>query len=101
MFAPKLEFGKDQSSLHNMQDLPIDIARRLNGAPLVFGVETDSTTFTAGGSKIISHRLGRIPRGWTSFDVTGDYGVFQRTAWDDRTITIKSQNAVTAKFWVW
>lgn len=50
-------------------------------------------TFTAGGSQAIQHKLARQPTEWTVIDVTGGYGVFQRTAWDTSTITIQSQNA--------
>ena len=51
--------------------------------------------FTAGQVQKIQHKLQRQPLEWTITDVTGGYGVFQRTAWDASTISIQSQNACT------
>lgn len=55
-------------------------------------------TFAIGGTVTINHGLMRMPSEWQCVDVTGGYGLFQRTAWDDRTITIQSSNACTAWF---
>lgn len=55
-------------------------------------------TFTAGQALQLNHGLARQPSAWTCVDVTGGYGLFQRTAWDDKTVTIQSSNACTAWF---
>lgn len=40
----------------------------------------------------INHKLGRIPTEWYVTDVTGNYGVFFRMAWDASTITLRANN---------
>lgn len=52
-------------------------------------------TFTIGQVQAIQHKLARQPTEWAVIDVTGGYGLFQRTAWDVNTISIQSSNACT------
>lgn len=61
-------------------------------------VSPAAVTFTAGQQVSINHGLGRVPLEWAVSDVTGGYGVFQRISWDDKVVTIQSQNACTARF---
>lgn len=61
-------------------------------------VTTDPVTFTAGGSQVIDHKLGRFPLEWSVSDVVDGYGGFQRITWTATTITIQSVFACTARF---
>lgn len=76
-------------------------ARLLNALPFRRGVQVGPLAFTAGGTQALKHRLNRVPSGWFPLSITGGYGVFQQTAVDKATLTIQSQNACTATFWVY
>ncbi len=80
-----------------LQSLVRDVADKVNAMPWV-AARTVSYTFTAGEAKALVHGLGRTPVRWAPLDVIDGYGSFCRTAWDATSITIQSENAVTATF---
>ena len=90
---PQIEQTNDRQTLR-MQTIQRKTQKVLNargGPPVVLG----PLTFTAGQTQTILHKLGYQPVEWAVIDVTGGYGVFQRTKWDVNGITIQSQNACT------
>lgn len=54
-------FGNRQ--LEALQQRLADLERRLEAAPFARGVMSDVLTFTAGETKPIDHKLGRVPQG--------------------------------------
>lgn len=70
------------------------------------GNPTTQITFTAGQTVMMVHGLpltrglspSAVPSGWRCVDVVTGYGSFKRSAWDDATLSITSENACTAVF---
>lgn len=96
---PRIEQTPDRQ-VNATQAAVREVAKAVNalgGTP----VDSDAYAFATGETKVIQHKLGRQPVGWTLIDVTGGYPSFVRTAWNDKTITIVSQNTTTAKFRFW
>src|SRR5262245_40259576 len=66
----------------------------VNASPVAKGAFVGPVTFTAGQTQQLTHGIalpnGGTPKGWSPDDVTGGDGTFQRTAWDDKTISIRS-----------
>jgi hypothetical protein len=56
------------------------------------------TFATPGQIIVIEHGLARQPISCVCIDSVGGYGSFQRTAWDDKTISIQSENSCVASF---
>lgn len=64
-------------------------------------VTLPGNVFTGAVPLVINHKLGRQPIGWRIVDVTVGYNIFQRIAWDARTITLLCPSAATANIEVW
>lgn len=81
-----------------------ETTRAVNASPIAKGAFVGPVTFTAGQTQQLMHGIalpgGATPRGWWPVDVITNDGTFRRTAWDDKTISIRSANACTALFWV-
>lgn len=54
--------------------------------------------FTPGQQRTLDHGLMRVPEECYPVYVTGSYGTFFVIRADDRTVTVQSGNACTAKF---
>lgn len=85
----------------DMRNLSLSVTSQ----PWANGTETDDTVFTVGQTLVLNHGLGRAPLGFFVIDCSGGYGAFYRTAQtgtlDNNTIQLRSQNACTARFWVY
>jgi len=112
-YRVELVDGPAARQIAQLQRNAHDATRRLNRSPVAYGQyvgDADASkhivaaAFTAGQVRTFQHGLslatGATPRGFDVKDCTGGYPSFKRTAWDEKTITIQSQNACSALFWV-
>lgn len=98
--ALKFEQTEDRQ-INQLQRNVQALALAVISQPWANGVASDNVTFTATQTQQINHKLGRAPVGFFPIDVQSGYGAFYRTALDDKTISIRSENACTARFWVY
>jgi len=95
----KEQTGEPQSM--RLQTYLADAARVLNQQPFSQGNQVGPLVFTAGSDQVINHRLKRAPTGFICIDVIDGYGSFRRVASNVSTITVRSENACSATFWVY
>lgn len=67
-----------------------------NNPFIVGNVLTLSITATA---TAFNHGLSTTPQGWIILDKTANVDVW-RTAWDDKSITLRGSGSVSIKIWV-
>ena len=84
--------------VNRIQDSIRDFADQFNGKQLLDGVLTRGVVVTASGIAF-NHSLNRQPMGWVITDSNAPLSVY-RTAWDDKTITLKASSTVTVDVWV-
>lgn len=77
----------------------------LEDNPILDGHLLDRVFFTAAGTYTINHGLGRQIRGWIVVDKMGTVGgppfeTMERTAWDDKTLTLDVSGACCVLLWV-
>lgn len=52
------------------------------------------------GATVIDHRLGRVPQGWILIDINAAATIYRSAAFNDLTLTLTSNAAVTASLYV-
>ena len=87
-----------------------DLARATQGSAsqasvsvLNDGVLVEGVAFTAATDAVVTHNLRRVPRGYIVVSVTFDTttpGLFTQSGADDYSITLQTDQACTASFWV-
>jgi hypothetical protein len=73
--------------------------------PLLDGQLLDRVFFVGAGEVVINHGLGRQIRGWIVVDKLGSAGgppfeSIERTAWDDKTLTLDATGTCCVLLWV-
>lgn len=91
----------DDRQINQLQQNLQALAQSVTNSPWANGTQIDTVAFSAGQTQQLNHKLGRAPLGFFPIDVQGSYGAFYRTASDTKTISIRSQNACSAVFWVY
>ena len=84
--------------VNRIQDSVKEFADQFNGKQLLDGVLTRGILITTSGTGF-NHSLNRQPIGWMLTDSNGAATVY-RTAWDDKTVTLKASADITADVWV-
>lgn len=73
--------------------------------PLLQGTLTEKIAFTAGGTQMVNHRLGKAYTGWICVYASGGYPNFQEGTLStgltsSQVLPLLCQNAGTYRFWV-
>jgi hypothetical protein len=89
-------------SLHNTQ---IQWAAALNpvvGNAIVNGLQLTGVSLS-NGTTVINHRLGRNMQGWFWTDIDGIASIYRPSTayFNDKTLTLISNAAVTVNLWVY
>lgn len=86
--------------LNDAQDAIHDTLRAVVQHEQLTGARLTNISATTSGV-VVSHGLGRTPIGWHVSDLR-DSGYVYRSAWDDKTITLKSNaGTVRCDVFVW
>ena len=84
---------RDQSSSQQRQQRQVSFLQ--NGRQIT-GVEIGATAI-----KAIYHGLGRQPKGWMLTDIDGLDARISRTAWNNKTLTLRNASGATVTVAVW
>lgn len=94
MNSPLPIFQTAIQELHLMQTRWASLINPLLRRPLNSSVQSDPILLSI-GDNIINHRLGRKPQGWIIIDVDGDAQIYRSAPFNDKTLTLNSDAAVT------
>lgn len=95
------EISTGDAGVDRVQEELARKTRDIEGAcPLLRGVHSDAT-LASGVPSVVSHKLGRQPKGWIVVDASGDVQDVQRTAWDAKTLTLLHAGAASLRVKVW
>lgn len=64
-------------------------------------VTLSSQALAGAADTALSHRLGRVPQGWSLTDITGADATVRRVSWTDKALVLHASAAVTVNLEVW
>jgi hypothetical protein len=103
---PELEIQHTGTEeVERLQENVKKFVKVLEDNPLLDGHLLDRVFFTGAATVVINHGLGRQIRGWIVVDKFGSAGgppfeTVERTAWDDKTLTLTATGTCCVLLWV-
>lgn len=92
MSLPKFQTDNKQLSLLQSQwatEIDPVITNPSNQAILLKNINLNN------GVTVVNHKLGRLPQGWRIVDITGAATIYRSAAFNNLTLTLTSNAAVT------
>jgi len=68
--------------------------------PILQGLQLKNVNLI-NGTTVVNHLLGRTQQGWIITDINGSASVYRSQPFNDKTLTLVSDAAVTASLWVY
>jgi hypothetical protein len=78
-----------------------NLLRLVHAFRMIRGVSLDDVALPAGGTKTVTHKLGRKPIGCTVTWATKAIPAFYILDADEKTMTFTSISSSTVNLWVW
>lgn len=86
--------------LDAVQENVDEALRPIQACPIIDGSLVTGAEIPSGSSAPISHRLGRIPRGWMLVSPSADVRIWETEDPTSRFLHLRASTPVTASLWV-
>lgn len=85
--------------LNKWRDRIRDVGTVLDEIPILNGALVEGISLTGSADNVISHKLGRVPRGWIVTRAQTAVPLLYETARSDKAITLFAASSGTADIW--
>jgi hypothetical protein len=84
--------------INRLQDNVADVLGKITPIALLDGVSV--TAVLANGSNVVTHKLGRTPKGWFLTDLNASATIYRSATFSSTTITLTASAACSVVLWI-